>query len=99
MNAYDDDQSVDIDIDRVELHERYVKVPKVNDIAIVYLVRDVEFTSKISFYLFTIVDKYSWVFSYFSHRIDRIVPICLPTTKDIQSRSFVGNMPFVGNYY
>lgn len=36
---------------------------------------------------------------YFIHCIDRIAPICLPTSEELQSHSFVGRMPFVGNYH
>lgn len=46
-NTIDDDNRVDAEIKRVDIHEDYVKVPKINDIAIVHLARDVEFTGKL----------------------------------------------------
>lgn len=95
---FEDDQRVDIDIDRVELHEHYVKTPKINDIAIVYLAHDVEFTGKLTLNLFKKNSNFLY-YLYLVRRIDRIRPVCLPNTKELQSRSFVGNMPFVGNYY
>lgn len=43
--------------------------------------------------------KFSFpIISCITTNIDRIRPICLPTSKDMQNRSFVGNMPFIGNY-
>lgn len=93
-----DEYRVDIDIDRVEIHEQYISVPKLNDIAVVYLVRDVEFTGKLE----SSKIHYDWQFTaidiYFIHCIDRIRPICLPTSEEVKGRSFIGNMPFVGNY-
>lgn len=45
-DADEDEKRVDIDIDRVETHKNYNNATKINDIAIVRLVRDVEFTGK-----------------------------------------------------
>lgn len=42
----EDGQHEDVDIASIEVHEKYVRTPKVNDIAIVYLKKDVTFTGK-----------------------------------------------------
>lgn len=39
-----DKNYVDVNIDRVEKHENYEPMAHINDIAIVFLVNDVEFT-------------------------------------------------------
>lgn len=49
----DDGKHEDIAIDRIEVHEKYVRTPKVNDIAIVYLANDVKFTGKLKFDFFS----------------------------------------------
>lgn len=95
-----DANRVDIDIDRIETHNSFVEATKINDIAIVRLKRDVKFTGKSRsliqspFYS----RKSAAQFKFFDfHCLDSIRPICLPTSKDMQSRSYVGSNPFVGN--
>lgn len=39
-----DENRAEIPIKSVDVHEKYVEVPKLNDIAIVHLLNDVEFT-------------------------------------------------------
>lgn len=102
-NTIEDEHRADVQIKRVDIHEDYIKVPKINDIAVVHLARDVEFTGKLNYDLFTASER-SKFFSSISivdliHYIDRIAPICLPTSEELQSENFVGRMPFVGNYY
>lgn len=46
-DAIENDKRVDIDIDHVGTHENYNNATKINDIAIVYLVQDVEFTGSL----------------------------------------------------
>lgn len=49
----DDGKHIDIAIDRLEKHRDYTKVPKINDIVVITLVHDVEFTGKLkSFFSF-----------------------------------------------
>lgn len=42
-----DENRVDVPIKRIDIHEKYIEVPKINDIAIVHLMHDVEFTGKL----------------------------------------------------
>lgn len=53
MGEHDTDakngKRVEIDIDRVLMHESYSYTTQKNDIAIAYLVSDVEFTGKLNF--------------------------------------------------
>lgn len=45
--ARTDENRVDVPIERIDKHEKYTDVPKLNDIAIVHLSHDVEFTGKL----------------------------------------------------
>lgn len=56
LGAHDipkDKNYVDINIDRIEKHEHFEPTTKINDIAIVYLSRDVEFTGLLKFDVFS----------------------------------------------
>lgn len=44
-----DGMHVDIPIDHVDKHENYTNITKINDIAVVHLSRDVEFTGRSKF--------------------------------------------------
>lgn len=48
--ARTDENRADIPIKSVEIHEKYIDIPKLNDIAIVHLLHDVEFTGKLEIY-------------------------------------------------
>lgn len=108
MGEYDTSASVnknrvDIGISSVIAHEQYVEKTETNDIAIANLEHDVKFTGKLSWNLFTIIfeknSNFMMLIFFSFKKIDYIRPICLPTSKSMQSRSFVGDNPFVGNYY
>lgn len=47
----EDGKHVDVPIKRVEMHENYKWVTQINDIAIVHLARDVEFTGNLIHFL------------------------------------------------
>lgn len=48
----DDGDHVDVPIKDVQMHENYKWLSQINDIAIVYLKHDVDFTGKLELYLF-----------------------------------------------
>lgn len=96
-----DKNYVDVNIDLIETHENFETTTKINDIAIVHLARDVEFTGQLKIFVFGIFFEKNLISRklLFPFDADRIRPICLPTSEDMQNRNYVGNMPFVGKYY
>ena len=50
ISRTDDGTHQDMEIFRVFPHRKYVRTPKINDIAIVLLYRDVEFTGKLDIF-------------------------------------------------
>lgn len=102
ISTNQDGQHFDFTIGRFLVHENFNQTTEINDIAMVYLPRNVEFTGELKFDLFASTLKRNSSFSTLSLSLisitDRIRPICLPMSKDMRSRSFVGTLPFVGNY-
>lgn len=75
-------------------HENFDPYVKANDIAILHLERDVEFSGKFGELLFWELFWNNCV--YFS--IDRIRPICVPTEEPILSRVFTDQNPWVAGW-
>lgn len=92
-----DGKHKDIDIVHAVKHERYIKNAGIDDIAMVYLKKHVEFNGNLEndFSIGAKIRCQFWCFVLFPS--DRISPICLPDTRDLLDRSFVGMNPFIGN--
>lgn len=86
----------DIQIMDFETHDDYDNFVKINDIAMIYLERDAEFTGE-----FNNNQPLSDVLSIddlnvvFFSLLDRVRPICLPIEEPLVSRDFNGYNPFV----
>lgn len=92
MNAVNDRHIQDVKVIRSELHPNYDSRDRTNDIAILYLDRDVNFTGK----QHKVFQRNSFdAHNFLSIRKDRIRPICLPLNESIRNRDFVNYTPFI----
>lgn len=89
---------VDIPVARVKAHENYNKENLSNDIAILYLAHDVDFSGNLIMMKLRskriILLKCFRAFAYSDH----VRPICLPVDEPLQSRKFFGTNPWVAGW-
>lgn len=92
----DDGEHQDIKISKVQPHEDFEPELFLNDIAILNLEREVVFNGKVHGFL-SFFGLYRVFLSLVSCLFaDRIRPICLPLSKELINRRFVGYTPFLG---
>ena len=102
IDSTEDGPHEDIAIARFLAHKEFDNFLWINDIGMIYLERDVQFTGiSIEKTLIKTIEKNS--ISFFStfnclSFADRIGPICLPIYGDLRDRSFVSKTPFVAGW-
>lgn len=90
-----DENVQDIRVIRSERHPEFNKRDKTNNIGILYLERDVNFTGKkkeVKMFFFLNFNSYFFLFLL---EDSFIRPICLPVDEPLRSRSFVDYTPFI----
>lgn len=95
VSATDDGTFQDIEVDHAVEHPEWEETFKTNDIGIVYLERDVEFTGEFeSCHRISIAVIIIIILLF----IDRIRPICLPVDEPYRSHEFNNVNPFVAGW-
>lgn len=87
----------DVTILRFITHKDFDHFLWINDIGMIHLERDVEFTGfnwKEKFVFFFLQN----FFTFFVICTDRISPICLPIFDELRDRSYVGTTPFIAGW-
>lgn len=94
-----DENYEDVGIARSEQHEKWDKKLLINDIAILYLQRDVTFNGNITliynFLLINFVDIHWFINIDDKIHIDHINPTCLPISEKSQKHRLAGTNPFI----
>lgn len=104
ISTTDDGKHETIRVDHAVANKQFRRGVGINDIAIVFLVEDVEFTGKfrsVSLFLFVGCSATQKLFIQFflSNLIDRIRPICLPTHGAFKNHEFAGKNPFLAGKF
>lgn len=101
FSTTDDGPHETIPIKYAKSHEKFHHILGINDIAIIRLSKDVEFTGIIEKFLFIFTAfhpiKLFVEFYFLPNSLDRIRPICLPTREAI-GKDLVGAQPFLAGW-
>lgn len=95
INLKNDDKIQDVKVQRFIRHPDYNETNRLNDLAILQLERDVEFTGKKEFTLQSNCEVIIFIFYSNFYFIERIRPVCLPLREPIRSQNFIDYTPFI----
>lgn len=88
----------DLEISRTAPHKKYNNKFFINDIGLLFLVRDVYFNGKLLHLNFVVRVKRKFSLCFIFFFLDRIRPICLPLSNDIIDQRFVDSTPFLAGW-
>lgn len=101
ISTTEDGKHGTIRVDHAIAHKKFHRGVGINDIALVFLVEDVEFTGKFIHFSIRQLTCYSCYSIFLPNSItqDRIRPICLPTHGLFKNHDFAGMNPFLAGKY
>lgn len=93
LGSESDTYTVDIPVVKVAKYPQYTTKDGHNDLAILYLERDVDFSGTFPLICYKNVPIINFIFD-----VDTIRPICIPVDDPLRSKDFLGYQPFVAGW-